>query len=73
MRKWERAIIQMNSISLRAGKFQCSGAASPAAIVFMIMLSWSGQAKAIPIWIDLGMRVVGMQDRDYRAGRACLE
>jgi len=54
MRKWERAIIQMNSISLRAGKFQCSGAASSAAIVVMIMLSWSGQAKAIPIWIDLG-------------------
>jgi hypothetical protein len=44
----------MNSISLRAGKFQCSGAASSAAIVVMIMLSWSGRAKAIPIGIDLG-------------------
>jgi len=54
MRKWERAIIQMNSISLRAGKFQFSGAASSAAIVVMIMLSWSGQAKANTIWIDLG-------------------
>jgi VPDSG-CTERM motif len=44
----------MNSISLRAGKFQCSGAFSSAAIVVMIMLSWSGRAKANPIWIDLG-------------------
>lgn len=43
----------MKSMSLRAGKFYSPRAATFAAIT-MIMLSWSGRAKAIPIWIELG-------------------
>jgi hypothetical protein len=44
----------MKPMSLRARKFCYPRAANIAAIAAMIMLSWSGRAKAIPIGIDLG-------------------
>jgi hypothetical protein len=44
----------MKPMSLRARKFRYPRAANFAAIAAMIMLSWSGRAKAVPIGIDLG-------------------